>query len=399
MKFKRLIPAVLAVFMFIPFVSGCTTNQSALNSALTKTAAVSSITTKSDIEISLFGATYNVNVTSYSSLNSSKTIGKSHILASYGDVKTGIQTEAFIEFDISNVNAPKFKGIAVIPERYRANFNNAKYFTLDSNELDDSYYKEELEDYLANKDEKEEKSSRILVEVAKQIVFGKSGNGFTGHLTKDEIVQIADKVASIDDDFHIDAEDIPIGVDGVTITINTKNGYVEKLDVSADLSFAYITTNTALSDYNKPVNFTFPVTNLSNSVSVAELEDSNDVQVYINGKKLNFPYDSRPKIYTDRTMLPARFIIEKLGGTVEYSNQDGVGVITARLADRAVTLIVDNTTAYLSDGSTVQLDVPPMIKNDRTLIPLRFASENLGKSIMTGYREFDGRRILSINIL
>ncbi len=44
-------------------------------------------------------------------------------------------------------------------------------------------------------------------------------------------------------------------------------------------------------------------------------------------------------------------------------------------------LIIDHARAYLDPGTPVMLDVPPQIINDRTMIPVRFVTENLGYQV------------------
>jgi hypothetical protein len=85
--------------------------------------------------------------------------------------------------------------------------------------------------------------------------------------------------------------------------------------------------------------------------------------------------DTAPMIIGGRTMLPIRALIEALGGTVEWD--PSLRSIRITLGARVVVLTVNKNTADV-DGRTVKLDVPPAIKNGRTLVPLRFVAENLG---------------------
>jgi hypothetical protein len=79
-----------------------------------------------------------------------------------------------------------------------------------------------------------------------------------------------------------------------------------------------------------------------------------------------------------RTLLPIRVVIETLGGSAIW---DPVRRrILLSLGTHFVTLIVGSTKADV-DGSTVALDVSPMITNGRTLVLLRFVAENLGLQV------------------
>ena len=81
--------------------------------------------------------------------------------------------------------------------------------------------------------------------------------------------------------------------------------------------------------------------------------------------------DVAPVIINDRAMVPIRFIAEALGA---YVNWD-----TTR---RAAVLELDGLTITIFIGELAPgMDVPAMIINDRTVVPLRFVSEALGASV------------------
>ncbi|MEZ4812283.1 MAG: copper amine oxidase N-terminal domain-containing protein [Caldisericia bacterium] len=88
--------------------------------------------------------------------------------------------------------------------------------------------------------------------------------------------------------------------------------------------------------------------------------------------------DSPPIISNGRTMVPFRFLAESLGATVEWND-----------FDKRVTFIKDDKLMYLWIGKEsaiinsqmVELDAAPIIRNGRTLVPLRVISENLGAEV------------------
>lgn len=82
-----------------------------------------------------------------------------------------------------------------------------------------------------------------------------------------------------------------------------------------------------------------------------------------------------PIIIESRTMVPIRAIIENMGGTVAWNATEKR--IDLTLKQKHLTLWVDRLTAEL-DGAQLNLDVPPKVIRGRTLVPLRFVSENLG---------------------
>lgn len=81
---------------------------------------------------------------------------------------------------------------------------------------------------------------------------------------------------------------------------------------------------------------------------------------------------------TGRTLVPIRFISEAFGADVEWEPE--FKVVTIRLNDTVIKLQVGNSMAIVN-GSKVQLDQPPVIKDNRTMVPLRFISEAFGATV------------------
>ena len=95
-----------------------------------------------------------------------------------------------------------------------------------------------------------------------------------------------------------------------------------------------------------------------------------DVKVYFNGELMKF--DVQPRIINGRTMVPLRFISEKLGATVNWDD----GTKTATLVKSSDTIIVKiDSETMLVNQSPVTLDTPPIIIDSRTLVPLRAIAE------------------------
>ena len=88
--------------------------------------------------------------------------------------------------------------------------------------------------------------------------------------------------------------------------------------------------------------------------------------------------DVAPIIRNDRTMLPIRFIAEALGATVDWDGENKIVTITSK--DTVIIITIGNSTAIVN-GSTIALDSPAFIESDRTFLPLRFVSENLGAKV------------------
>lgn len=101
------------------------------------------------------------------------------------------------------------------------------------------------------------------------------------------------------------------------------------------------------------------------------------VRVLLNGEYMNF--DVPPIIENDRTLAPFRKIGEALGANIEW-DQD-TKTVTALKEDKTVILQIGNNTAYINQ-TPVKLDTPPIIKDNRTLVPIRFFSEAFGAAVM-----------------
>ncbi len=104
--------------------------------------------------------------------------------------------------------------------------------------------------------------------------------------------------------------------------------------------------------------------------------------------------DVAPIILNDRTYLPARYVIEPLGGQVFWDGEERK--VTCKLVapdnaetedykENVVELWIGKSTAKIN-GIEVQIDpnnpeVVPTIINDRTMVPMRFLAESLGCSV------------------
>ena len=85
--------------------------------------------------------------------------------------------------------------------------------------------------------------------------------------------------------------------------------------------------------------------------------------------------DIAPTIVNGRTLVPFRTIFEELGFNINWNG--ATKSITATRQGTTINLQIDNIKASVN-GKTVELDVPPTIKEDRTLVPLRFVAESSG---------------------
>jgi hypothetical protein len=110
------------------------------------------------------------------------------------------------------------------------------------------------------------------------------------------------------------------------------------------------------------------------AISNAYTEKS--IGVMVNGKSVEF--DVPPTLINGRTLVPFRAIFEALGMEVRWSPETRTAIGTSNHTE--VVLTVGSIEAAIN-GSMKVLDVPPMIVNGRTLVPLRFVGEALGADV------------------
>ena len=85
--------------------------------------------------------------------------------------------------------------------------------------------------------------------------------------------------------------------------------------------------------------------------------------------------DLAPVILNGRTLIPVRAFVEAVGGDVKWDSTEGrVDLI---FMDKKIQIWVNSKSATI-DGSSMELDVPVNIMNNRAMIPLRFVMENFG---------------------
>lgn len=126
------------------------------------------------------------------------------------------------------------------------------------------------------------------------------------------------------------------------------------------------------------------ITTLLLGITAPVFAQENSIKVQLNGQDLAF--DVKPQIIKDRTMVPLRGIFEKLGAKVSWEGK--TQTITATKAATIVKLKLNSKSATVIDNgvsSQVQLDAAPLIIKDRTLVPIRFISESLGKHVGWDY--------------
>lgn len=101
-----------------------------------------------------------------------------------------------------------------------------------------------------------------------------------------------------------------------------------------------------------------------------------NVMVRLNDKILAF--EQPPVIEEGRTLVPMRFLFEQMGAEVEWNAETKTA--KAKLNNTAVSFSIDDTNAEVNSES-VTMDVPAQLVNGKTMVPLRFLSEELGYTV------------------
>jgi hypothetical protein len=106
----------------------------------------------------------------------------------------------------------------------------------------------------------------------------------------------------------------------------------------------------------------------------------NNPYITVNGsrKEIDPGRGTVPILYNGRTLLPIRSIVESIGGTISWADYEEK--VTIQCRGKVIELWIGNNTARVN-GINSYTDVAPQLTNDRTMLPLRFITENLGAEV------------------
>lgn len=98
--------------------------------------------------------------------------------------------------------------------------------------------------------------------------------------------------------------------------------------------------------------------------------------IEIDGKIIKT--DAAPFIEKDRTFVPIRFIGEALNYKVDWNKDKKL--VTIKNNDRQILMTIGDTNITVNNEK-IKNDVAPLIKKDRTYVPLRFVAENMNLKV------------------
>lgn len=105
-----------------------------------------------------------------------------------------------------------------------------------------------------------------------------------------------------------------------------------------------------------------------------------EISVVFGGELVEF--DVAPLIIDGRTLLPVRKVFECLGAEVTYDDITRTAI--AKKDETEIRITIDDKIAKVN-GENKELDVPAVVINGRTLVPVRFVGESLKAEV-----EWDG---------
>lgn len=197
--------------------------------------------------------------------------------------------------------------------------------------------------------------------------------------------------ASMDDDKHLKTMGFELKLDtNLYELMGAVSPLIEDMDEeteefikalkkdSSDIT-AYLKMDIDMSNVNGEVDVTMPELTEDNTIRLEDMMiDEEKINVLYNGIRVKFD-DVEPIIENDRTLVPLRKFCNVIGISDENITYED-GVITIKNGDTTLVLTIDNDKVQKTvgevDTETIELDVPATIRNDRTLVPLRFVSEN-----------------------
>jgi len=167
-------------------------------------------------------------------------------------------------------------------------------------------------------------------------------------------------------------KDAPIGE--YIVTFNAVEGYITSLSIKKTL------------DPGGTITFDANYSKIEGETTTIILYVGNPM-MYINGveQEIDPGRGTTPVIIPKwgRTIVPIRAIVESLGGTISWDNNERK--VTINFKDVLIELQIDNPKARVN-GIEKWIDpdnhdVKPTIINSRTMLPLRFIAENLGATV------------------
>ena len=174
-------------------------------------------------------------------------------------------------------------------------------------------------------------------------------------------------------------------------TAFASNGDSNRVDNNAATYNGRVGYDILLDDYRKLLAVTRDNVELRHEIMkkivvLKKLSGDDSISAFIDGEEVGF--DVPPVIRSNRTLIPVRTVTTALGAQVDWdSSEPNIIKITKTVVDTTgndvpkVIMINLETEAVTINGASVELDVPPMLIENRTMVPVRFIAESFNMKI------------------
>jgi hypothetical protein len=212
--------------------------------------------------------------------------------------------------------------------------------------------------------------ARLLINVDEfshlGIIKGIVTDDKTGEVINNAIVSVGGVVeTATDSNGEYTLTNVPAGLASVTVH---KKGYI-KNTMNVDV----------IEDSESNLDISLELRNKSHRPDVITVQYNNP-EMSIDGilEEIDEGRGTKPIINNGRMLLPARALVEALGGKIEWVASEKAVIIT--LDDKIIKFVIDSDVAIVN-GVNKKLDVGPSINNSRTFLPIRVIVENLDLNV------------------
>lgn len=160
--------------------------------------------------------------------------------------------------------------------------------------------------------------------------------------------------------------------------VNEKNSLKKDREIIADklelleeeYEEALECNNTELADILK-----VEITAIKSQISEIN-EKLHQIRVFYKGEEIK--NDVAPVIKEGRVLIPLRALAEIIGAEVAWNQE--TKSITLTKEDKVIEIVIGDK-FFEINGNKVEIDVPAQLINNRTVVPVRFISENLNHQV------------------
>ena len=168
-----------------------------------------------------------------------------------------------------------------------------------------------------------------------------------------------------------------------TITVN----YGDTKNFTMTPNSGYKISNVKIDGVSKGSISSFTFTSITSNNTIEAVFEKSETVIILQVGQTSFTVDgvpntldSPPIIKNSRTLLPIRAVVEALGGNVDWDVTEKK--VTISLGSNTIELWIGKSIAKVNGADTpidsTNSKVVPEIINGRTMLPLRFVTENLG---------------------